>query len=193
MAEKAQTVVSKEAGGAFSISKIRQRNYANRRRSDKMSGGAKHNHAYWNFARELGSVIIAHTVIFGPLERSKICLQVNPLVKYANPKVDRPKNFFDLCAKVNNNQGMFAFYRGSTAYVYKLCVQHFTRFFIYENFVGALAEAQGKHQQPSFGQTVAAATASGVFTTLVAYPLDLAHGKMAADMSKKPALGLDNR
>ena len=124
-------------GSAFSISKIRQRNYENRRRADKLHGGASHNQTYWNFARELGSVLIAHTVIFGPLERSKICLQVNPLVKYANPKVDRPKNFFDLCGKVNNNQGMFAFYRGSTAYVYKLCAQHFTRFLIYENFIEA--------------------------------------------------------
>ena len=93
---------------------------------------------YWNFARELSSVIIANALIFGPLERAKICLQVNPLVKYANPKVDRPKNLIDLCSKVNHNQGMFAFYRGTTPYVYKICVQHFARFFMYENVVGTL-------------------------------------------------------
>lgn len=56
----------------------------------------------------------------GPLERLKIVQQVNPLVKYANPQVDRPKNFVDLCNKVTFNQGMFAYYRGTTAYVAKL-------------------------------------------------------------------------
>ena len=35
---------------------------------------------------------------------------------------------------------------------------------------------------------IGAATGSAIFTTLFAYPLDLAHGRMAADMSKKPAL-----
>jgi len=38
-----------------------------------------------------------------------------------------------------------------------------------------------------------AALGSALFTTLIAYPLDLAHGRMAADMSKKPALIKDSR
>ena len=40
---------------------------------------------------------------------------------------------------------------------------------------------------------VGAATASALFTTAVTYPLDLAHGRMAADMSKKPPLVKDSR
>lgn len=131
-------------------------------------------------------------MVFGPLERAKICLQVNHLVKYANPKVDRPKNFLDLCSKVNNNQGMFAFYRGTTAYVYKLCAQYLARFFMYENII-SLQTGQSESRQPGLLQSIAAATASGLFTTLIAYPLDLAHGRMAADMSKKPAIGMDSR
>ena len=34
---------------------------------------------------------------------------------------------------------MFAFYRGSAALVYKLAVQHGTRFFLYENMLGGLS------------------------------------------------------
>lgn len=44
-----------------------------------------------------------------------------------------------------------------------------------------------------FLQVLAAATGSAIFTTLLSYPLDLAHGRMAADMSKKPALIKDSR
>lgn len=77
---------------------------------------------YWHFAHELSSVVAAQALILGPLERLKIVLQVNPLVKYVNPLADRPKGFIDLCKKVNYNQGMFAFYRGTNAFVYKLFV-----------------------------------------------------------------------
>ena len=79
-----------------------------------------YNQQYWAFAHELASVVTAQAVILGTLERLKIVLQVNPLVKYANPNADRPKNFPDLCNKVTYNQGMFAFYRGTTALIYKL-------------------------------------------------------------------------
>mmetsp|Transcript_26135 Transcript_26135/g.32674 ORF Transcript_26135/g.32674 Transcript_26135/m.32674 type:complete len:114 (-) Transcript_26135:426-767(-) len=77
---------------------------------------------------------------------------------------------------------MFAYFRGSTAFVYKLAAQHFARFLVYDNLVGANAD------KAPFTQVLAAATGSAVFTTALAYPLDLAHGRMAADMSKKPAL-----
>jgi hypothetical protein len=40
---------------------------------------------------------------------------------------------------------------------------------------------------------IGAATGSALFTSLVSYPLDFAHGRMAADMSKKPALIKDAR
>lgn len=40
---------------------------------------------------------------------------------------------------------------------------------------------------------VPAATGSALFTTLVSYPFDLAQGRMAADMSKKPSLQKDSR
>jgi hypothetical protein len=34
-------------------------------------------------------------------------------------------------------------------------------------------------------QTLLASTASAIITTTLAYPLDLAHGRMAAEMTKK--------
>ena len=53
---------------------------------------------------------------------------------------------------------------------------------MYENLIG-------KHGDDApLIQVLGASLGSAIFTTLVAYPLDLAHGRMAADMSKKPAL-----
>ena len=40
-------------------------------------------------------------------------------------------------------------------------------------------------------QTLAASLVSALVTTTIAYPLDLAHGRMAADMSKKPSLFIE--
>ena len=51
---------SQTTSQGFSIAKIRSRNLANRRKADKVNGGkAFFNQAYWNFGRELGSVILA--------------------------------------------------------------------------------------------------------------------------------------
>ena len=82
---------------------------------------------------------------------------------------------------------MFAYYRGTSAYIAKLVTQHASRFLIYDNLIGTQANSA------PFSQVLAAATGSAIFTTLLAYPLDLAHGRMAADMSKKPALIKDSR
>lgn len=125
--------------------------------------------------------------MLGPLERLKIVQQVNSLVKYTNPSVDKPKNTFDLSNKVLLNQGMFAYYRGTAAFVAKLFTQHASRFFIYDRLIGKKADDAPVHE------VVAAATGSALFTTLVAYPLDFAHGRMASDMSKKSSLNKDAR
>jgi len=58
---------------------------------------------------------------------------------------------------------------------------------MFDNLLGKSAD------DAPFVQVLAAATGSALFTTLFAYPLDLAHGRMAADMSKKPALIKDAR
>lgn len=39
--------------------------------------------------------------------------------------------------------------------------------------------------------SIAASTVTALFTTFCTYPLDLAHGRMAADMSKKPSIVID--
>ena len=180
------TSTSNDSG--FSLAGLRKKNYENRRKADREAanyqGKTSFNQQYWDFAHDLASVVTAQAVIFGPMERLKIVLQVNSLVKYANPTVDRPKNFPDLCNKVTYNQGMFAFYRGTSAFVYKLIVQYSARFVMYENLVGRFGD--GDKASPL--HVVGAATGSALFTTLVSYPLDLAHGRMSADMSKKPAL-----
>ena len=58
---------------------------------------------------------------------------------------------------------------------------------MYENLIGRQGD------DASFVHVLGASLGSAIFTTLVAYPLDLAHGRMAADMSKKPALTKDSR
>ena len=77
-------------------------------------------------------------MILGPLERLKIVMQVSPIAKYVNPKSDQPKNIGDLFSKVLNNQGMFAFYRGTNALIYKLSVQYGVRFLLYEKLMNTV-------------------------------------------------------
>ena len=84
---------------------------------------------------------------------------------------------------------MFAYYRGSTAYVYKLAAQYGLRFVIYDNLLNSVDDSSGEQEgEAPFSKVLAAAIGSALITTLVVYPLDLAHGRMGADMSKKPAL-----
>jgi hypothetical protein len=42
-----------------------------------------------------------------------------------------------------------------------------------------------------FLNVVLASSFTALLTTLLTYPLDLAHGRMAADMSKKPSIIVD--
>ena len=75
-----------------------------------------------DFAYNLSAILLTRALILGPLERLKIVMQVSPIAKYANPTSDKPKNFTDLVSKVTNNQGMFAFYRGTSAFIYKTSI-----------------------------------------------------------------------
>lgn len=43
----------------------------------------------------------------------------------------------------------------------------------------------------SFGQSLGAATFTSLLTTTLTYPLDFAHGRMAADLSKKPSVYIE--
>jgi hypothetical protein len=53
------------------------------------------------------------------------------------------------------------------------------KFFFYETFF------QNLKQECTFIASLGASTATALLTTALTYPLDLAHGRMAADMSKK--------
>ena len=100
-------------------------------------------------------------------------MQVSPIAKYVNPKSDKPKNISDLFTKVKNNQGMFAFYRGSNALIYKLTVQYGVRFLLYENILNT-AFAKTKDSEITKTQLFAASITTALVTTTLAYPLDLA-------------------
>ena len=92
---------------------------------------------YREFGGYLGSIVASRAIILGPFERMKIVMQVDSLAKYANATSDRPKNIYDLCSKINQNQGIFAFYRGTHALIYKLCVQYGARFVVFDHFLGS--------------------------------------------------------
>lgn len=80
------------------------------------------------------------------------------------------------------NQGIIAFYRGNAAYIYKMTIDFGLKFYLYEKVFS--------YDNGFFG-TLIAGLATGVICTTVTYPLDLAHGRMAADMSKKPPAIVD--
>lgn len=132
---------------------------------------------------------MARVVILGPIERYKIIMQVDHLAKYANAN-DRPKNFGDLHSKVVLNQGSIALYRGYAANVYKLSIQSVLRFVVYENLLRFNGPVDSKGD-PQFSAKFAAALTTGILSTTITYPLDMAQGRMCADMSKKPSMFLN--
>lgn len=136
---------------------------------------------YKRFVRELAALVIARAYILGPLERMKIIMQVKELANFTNP-ADKPKNFWDLSNKISLNQGLFAYFRGSNALVYRLTLTHAMKFSLYETVF------QNLKQDGAFVASLGASTFTALLTTAVTYPLDLAHGRMAGDMSKKPSV-----
>ena len=84
------------------------------------------------------------------------------------------------CVEISLNQGIAAYYRGTNALIYKLVLTHAMKFTLYETVFGHLNQSNSH-----LASTMGAATFTALLTTAVTYPLDLAHGRMAADMSKK--------
>ena len=114
-----------------------------------------------------------------PLERIQICMQVGPAQTYIN-KLDKPKSMLDLVQKINSNQGTMSLWRGMMPIMGRLSAQYTIRFAVYEHVM------RGEYK--NVNNSYAAATASAVALTLATYPLDVAHGLMASDMSKKASL-----
>eukprot|EP00347_Sterkiella_histriomuscorum_P019218 403342489 len=144
---------------------------------------------YKHLQHELLALITTKALILGPLERMKIVLQVKPLAQFINPK-DKPKNALDLFNKIGNDQGLLAYFRGINAFVYKLILQNTIKFGLYETVFQSLNHSRNN---PEFSviNSIGAATLTGVLTTTLTYPLDFAHGRMSADMSKKPSVYIE--
>ena len=162
----------------MSLSKLRTDGYKAMVKADRESGkkaGTKRRIGtqYRQFGHELSAVLVTQAMILGPLERLKIVMQVSPIAKYVNPKSDKPKNIGDLFSKVLNNQGMFAFYRGTNALIYKLSVQYGVRFLLYEKFMNSVFNTTKDEEITKLHLFLASIT-TALVTTTVAYPLDLA-------------------
>ena len=94
------------------------------------------------FIHTLASMLIAKAIILGPLERMKIILQVNSLAnlrtQVTDPKVPSTYQTVSpilrslLTIEISINQGIFQFYRGNNAYIYKLVISHAVKFTLYE-------------------------------------------------------------
>jgi ABC-type spermidine/putrescine transport system permease subunit I len=82
------------------------------------------------------------------------------------------------------NQGIMAYYRGTNALIYKLAATSCIKFALYE----VLFQSQN---EKTFSSSLVASTVTALVTTAMTYPLDLAHGRMAADMSKKATIAVD--
>lgn len=82
---------------------------------------------------------------------------------------------------------MAAYYRGNNALIYKIVISHALKFTLYETLFQSFSAHKPEAVAP-FLPSVGAATFTALLTTAVTYPLDLAHGRMAADMSKKTSV-----
>lgn len=77
------------------------------------------------------------------------------------------------------------------ALIYKLVLEHTIKFSLYESVFQHLKNGPYNNPEYSFVNSVIAATVTGVATTTLTYPLDFAHGRMAADMTKKPSIYIE--
>lgn len=82
------------------------------------------------------------------------------------------------------SQGVVAFYRGNNALIYKLTAAQALRFVMYERLLSTAKTTMGDN----IFSVLLSSTLTSLVLTSVSYPLDLVHGRMAADMSKKPSL-----
>ena len=69
------------------------------------------------------------------------------------------------------------------ALFYKLAITHAVKFTLYET----VFQNFNKQSDNQVFASIGAAAFTALLTTTLTYPLDLAHGRMAADMSKKPS------
>jgi hypothetical protein len=83
------------------------------------------------------------------------------------------------------NQGLLSFYRGNNGYIYKLAISHAVKFTLYETIFQEYNVKAKTESDVNLTASIAGASATALVTTALTYPLDLAHGRMAADMSKK--------
>ena len=108
-------------------------------------------------------------------------MQVSPQAVYTNPIQDKPVGYLDLYKKVLHHQGITALFRGAPPLAMNLALQHTVRFFSYD-YINIIS---GQYINDVKQKTLLASTVSALLTTVLSYPFDLAHGRMAADMSKK--------
>jgi hypothetical protein len=85
------------------------------RKADMSDGQANVADQRLAMVHQLTSLLITRVAILGPVERAKIIMQTKHMAQYANPRVDMPKNSFDLFTKVTLNQGVPSIFRGQSS------------------------------------------------------------------------------
>ncbi|KAL3140504.1 hypothetical protein ABBQ32_005089 [Trebouxia sp. C0010 RCD-2024] len=126
-----------------------------------------------------GSGAAARTVV-APLERIKILLQVEGHSNLASRQ--RYGSFQNAVWQIYQREGFRGYYRGNGASVLRLLPDTAVKFALHDSFKVMFAPPDGR----PLGLTgkLAAGSATGLIKCLSSYPLELAHTRLAADVSQ---------
>ena len=147
-------------------------------------GGSNKGDDAKKFATNLLSGALAGAVsrtLTAPLERVKVVLQVQAVAKV--PESQRYKGIIDCLARLPQEQGVFAYWRGNGLNVIRIIPNSaikFSTFRLYSSlaFPEGVDNYEGKER---FARNVLCGALSGFSTIIAVYPLDLARTRISAD------------
>lgn len=163
------------------VSYANKSNFEKNARAAMLNYGVVDNSLVYKFFTSGLAVILTNTIL-APLERVKTVIQTNHIATVQKElKISSPIGVYTTIA---NDQGVVQFYRGNLANVYKYSVHSFVRIFMYERFKEEIS-TQGMDKYNALAKNIAVNTIISTLAMTAAYPFDLVHTRMAADMSKR--------
>jgi solute carrier family 25 thiamine pyrophosphate transporter 19 len=125
---------------------------------------------------------IASKLVFMPLERMKIILQVNHLSATSNNK---PSGALSLSGNIIKNQGISSFYRGAMPMIYMNTFKMMTNIVFYDRFKRYFMPA-GDAKYTGFDyltRKISSSLLAGTLTIALSYPFELLFTRITADMN----------
>jgi solute carrier family 25 (adenine nucleotide translocator) protein 4/5/6/31 len=139
------------------------------------------------------SAAVSKTAV-APIERVKLLLQVQHVSKQI-AKDQQYKGMIDCFSRVRKEQGFLSFWRGNLANVIRYFPTQALNFAFKDIWKALFMQGVDKKTQfwRYFAANMASGGAAGATSLFFVYPLDFARTRLAADVGKKGATGVQGR